>query len=173
MFHILDLLYPTYMFHLLSYYFLLHHMHIHTSILFILHRLLLFLHLYIVFILPNIVLMSHSLLMSNNISLFINLIMTDYHITSILYLYHLSSMLCYCYLTVLLDSSYLTYMFHLLSCYFMHCRMHIHTSILFTLHFMLSLHYLNIAFRLPNIVLMLHSLLMSNNISLFINLIMM
>ena len=49
----------------------------------------------------------------------------------------------------------------------MHCRMHIHTSISFTLYYLLYLLSLYMSFNSPNIALMLLLLLMSNNISHF------
>ena len=152
------------MFHLLSYYFLLHHMHIHTSILFILHRLLYLYCLYTVFHSPNTVLMSHSLLMSNNISLFIHLIMMSRRLPLMLYLYLTSSNLYYCYSILRLVLLCLIYIFHFVLPYFTLYHMHIIVSITFTVSsMMLSLHYY-MMFHLTNIVPVLRSLFMSNNI---------
>ena len=65
-FHILDPLYPTYMFHSLSSNFTHYHTHIRISILFTLYYLLCLYYLCTVFHLTNMLIMSHSYLYSNN-----------------------------------------------------------------------------------------------------------
>lgn len=65
-FHILDPLYPTYMFHSLSSNFTHYHTHIRISILFTLYYLLCLYYLCTVFHLTNMLIMSHSHLYSNN-----------------------------------------------------------------------------------------------------------
>lgn len=151
------------MFHLILYYFMLHHMHIHTSILFTLHHLLSCLHLHTAFHYSNIVPSSLSLLMSNNI-LHFHSIMTSHHLLSILYLYRNLS------INYLQDSfihlvpSYLIYRFNNLFMCYLHYLLHIHVIFLFNQYYQLQ--YLNwyIQFNLSYTDYMLYLYLLSNNI---------